>query len=109
MEKVFAFVDVPDLYHCLSPCFRKLVSAFLRLLYSHLSKNVRDLYAAREIVEDNSDLGYNLIYKTTLLGVKKVFQFKTTLNVQSFLFKRKLHCVSGPGGTLLFKFSPDIS
>ena len=109
MEHVVGFVNVPDLYHCLSPCFRKLVSAILRLLYSHLSKNVRDLHAARKIVEDNSKLGFNLMYKTTLLGVKKAFQFKTTLNVQSFLFKRKLHCFSGPGGTLLFKFSPDIS
>ena len=76
-------MNVPDLYHCLSCCFRKLVSAILRSLYSHLSKNVRDLYAAREIVEDNSELGCNLIYKTTLLGVKKASQFKTTLNVQS--------------------------
>ena len=102
MEHVVGFVNVPD---CLSPCFRKLVSAFLRLLYSHLSKNVRDLYAGREIVEDNSDLGYNLIYKTTLLGVKKAFQFKTTLNVQSFFLKES--CFSGPVGTLLFKFSAD--
>ena len=49
MEHVFGFVNVPDLYHFLSPYFRKLVSAFLRLLYSHLSKNVRDLYAERDV------------------------------------------------------------
>ena len=40
MEHVFAFVHVPDLHQRLSPCFRMLVSAILRLLYSHLSKNV---------------------------------------------------------------------
>ena len=49
MEQVFGFVNVPDLYQCLSPCFRKLDSAILPLLYSHLSKNVRDLYAARNV------------------------------------------------------------
>jgi len=49
MEHVFGFVNVPDLYHCLSPCFRKLFSAILPLLYSHLSKNVRDFYAARDV------------------------------------------------------------
>ena len=41
MEYVFGdFVHVPDWYQCLSPCFRKLVSAILLLLYSHLSKKV---------------------------------------------------------------------
>ena len=50
MEQVFGFVHVPDLYQCPAPCFRKLVSAILRSLYSHLSKNiVRDLYAARDV------------------------------------------------------------
>ena len=49
MEHVVGFVNVPDLYHCLSPCFRKLVSAILPLLYSHLSKKVRDLYAAMDV------------------------------------------------------------
>ena len=49
MEHVFGFVNVPDLFHCLWPGFRKLVSAILPLLYSHLSKNVRYLYAARDV------------------------------------------------------------
>ena len=86
MVHVVGFVNVLDLYHCLSPCFRKLVSAFLRLLYSHLSKNVRDLYAAGEIVEDNSDLGYNLIYKTTLLGVKKSLSVQNNIECAIFSF-----------------------
>ena len=49
MEKVFGFVHVPDLHHCPSPCFRKLVSAILRSLYTHLAKNASDLYAARDV------------------------------------------------------------
>ena len=50
MEQVFGFVHVPDLYQRPVPCFRKLVYAILRLLYSHLSRNVRDLYAAGDVL-----------------------------------------------------------
>ena len=49
MDYVFGFVHVPDFYHCLSPVFRKLVSAILRSLYlrANLSKNVlSNLHAA---------------------------------------------------------------
>ena len=95
MEQVFGFVHVPDLYQCPSPCFRKLVSAILRSLYSHLSKK-RTWFICREgrYSVNDKNLTLYFIYITTLPSVKEPFspkqhsKFRSLAGLQNLWFNR---------------------